>query len=542
MKFQHPPSCGTSRGTTGIKRMIHATFGRLFGAAILALALATQADANLLTNASFEADASATFNDSDTELPGVAKNAGAFGGYFPVSSWSTTSRIWFLEKGTETFPDGSYALQIDGNGDAGGMDVLAQGGLSLSAGKNYRLSFSIWGGNPSSSVTEKLDVRLTRDYSSLTDPTSGTGVLVLDNKTSVANNGAFETVTVQFTPTVTSANYALQFFADNAIYQDDHICIDNFVLSEVTNLIANGSFEDDIVAATDDSFSELPGNAKNAGTIGGDYAVSAWSRTSRIWLMQKDTETFPDGSHAYKIDGNGAVDGSGSVGNKDVFAQGGLPLFAGKAYRLSFAIWGGDQYAETTKKLDVRLTRGYSNLLDPGSGTGTVILDDKTTDADDGLFETVTVDFTPTVTDTYALQFFADTVVFYSDGHICIDNITLSAVNDTYADWAIANGVAGDPDVDSDNDGVDNGVEYFMGITSGDPVFTANPALDSTNMMTWPMSATFNGSYEVETSTDLGTWTPVTPRPTPVGGDLTFTLPSDVPGGKNFVRLIVIPD
>ena len=61
-------------------------------------------------------------------------------------------------------------------------------------------------------------------------------------------------------------------------------------------------------------------------------------------------------------------------------------------------------------------------------------------------------------------------------------------------------------------------------------------------MMTWPMSATFNGSYEVQTSTDLGTWTPVTPRPTPVGGDLTFTLPSDVPGGKNFVRLIVIPD
>lgn len=542
MKSQQSPSSGPSCSADSNRLLSRALAGRLLGAAALALALATHAHANLLTNGSFEADASATFNDSDTELPGVAKNAGAFGGYFPVSSWSTTSRIWFLEKGTETFPDGSYALQIDGNGDAGGTDVLAQGGLSLTAGKTYRLSFAIWGGNPSSIVTEKLDVRLTRDYSSLTDPTSGTGVLILDNKTSVANNGAFETVTVQFTPAVTSANYALQFFADNAIYQDDHICIDNLVLSEATNLIANGSFEDDVVAATDDSFSELPGDAKNAGTNGGDYAVSAWSRTSRIWLMQKNTETFPDGSYAYKIDGNGAVDGSGSVGNKDVLVQGGLPLFAGKTYRLSFAIWGGDQYAQTTKKLDVRLTRGYSNLLDPASGTGIVILDDKTTDADDGLFETVTVDFTPTVTDTYALQFFADTVVFYSDGHICIDKIALSAVAGTYADWASANGVAGAADLDSDNDGVDNGVEYFMGITSGDPVFTANPALDSTKTITWPMSATFAGSYEVETSTDLGTWTPVTPRPTPAGGDLTYTLPSGAPGGKNFVRLLVTPN
>ena len=102
-------------------RMSHATAGRLLGTAAIVLALATPAHSNLLTNASFEDDGSATFNDSDTELTGTAKNAGAFGGYFPVSSWSTTTRIWFLEKGTETFPDGSYALQIDGNGDAGGQ-------------------------------------------------------------------------------------------------------------------------------------------------------------------------------------------------------------------------------------------------------------------------------------------------------------------------------------------------------------------------------------------------------------------------------------
>jgi hypothetical protein len=132
------------------------------------------------------------------------------------------------------------------------------------------------------------------------------------------------------------------------------------------------------------------------------------------------------------------------------------------------------------------------------------------------------------------------------DANPIIQGFTLQAISGPptvpYADWASANGVAGDPDVDSDNDGVDNGVEYFMGITSADPVFTANPAMDSSNMIAWPMSATFNGTYEVETSTDLGTWTPVTPRPTPASGVITYTLPPGVPGGKNFVRLVVTPN
>lgn len=537
MKIQSSPECGQSCSVTSEKRIKPSTVGRLQSVALLALALATQVHANLLTNGSFEQDSVSTFDDSYSELPGTAKSAGSIGGYYTPSGWSRSSRIWLMEKGDETFPDGGYACKIDGNGNVGGKDVLAQGGLELQAGKTYRLTFAIWGGGLFSSTTEKLDVRLTRGYSDITDSASGTGVLILDDKTSVANDVMYETVTVQFTPAVTDSNYALQFFADSIVYQDDHICIDNLALSEVTNLIANGSFEQDGVSTFDDSYSELPGTAKSAGSIGGYYTPSGWSRSSRIWLMEKGDETFPDGSYACKIDGNG------SAGGIDVLAQAGLPLVAGKTYRLTFAIWGGGQFSSVTEKLDVRLTRDYSSLTDPTSGTGVLVLDDKTTVASDGSFETVSVDITPGVTSSnYGLQFFADNPVDYRDDHICIDKIALSAMSVTYADWAIANGVAGGPDVDSDNDGVDNGVEYFMGITSSDPVFTANPALDSSNMITWPMSSTFNGSYEVETSTDLGIWTPVTPRPAPVEGDLTYTLPSGVPGGKNFIRLIVIPD
>ena len=83
--------------------------------------------------------------------------------------------------------------------------------------------------------------------------------------------------------------------------------------------------------------------------------------------------------------------------------------------------------------------------------------------------------------------------------------------------------------------GVPNGVAYFMGLTG--PL--TNPGLNASNMVTWRMSATFQGTYEVQTSPDLGTWTNVTPRPTATGGYLTYTLPSGL--GKQFVRLLVIP-
>ena len=106
----------------------------------------------------------------------------------------------------------------------------------------------------------------------------------------------------------------------------------------------------------------------------------------------------------------------------------------------------------------------------------------------------------------------------------------------TYADWASANGVTGTPGEDSNHDGVQNGIAYFMGATG----LATNPVPDASNTITWPMSATFSGTYQVETSPDLATWTPVTPQPAPVGANLAYTLPSGA--DKRFVRLVVTPN
>ena len=109
----------------------------------------------------------------------------------------------------------------------------------------------------------------------------------------------------------------------------------------------------------------------------------------------------------------------------------------------------------------------------------------------------------------------------------------------SYAGWAATNVVTGGMSGDSNHDGVQNGVAYFMGVTGP----ATNPGLDASNTVTWPMSATFSGTYEVQTSPDLGTWTPASPQPTRnEAGNLVFTLPPGTPEGRSFVRLRVTPN
>jgi autotransporter-associated beta strand protein len=108
-----------------------------------------------------------------------------------------------------------------------------------------------------------------------------------------------------------------------------------------------------------------------------------------------------------------------------------------------------------------------------------------------------------------------------------------------FGSWAADNAPGQTPEQDYDNDGVENGIEYFMGETGSS--FTTMPGLDGTNTVTWTKDPAYAGTYEVQTSTDLVTWTPADPQPTPSGGTLSYTLPPGAPGGKSFVRLLVTP-
>ncbi len=105
-----------------------------------------------------------------------------------------------------------------------------------------------------------------------------------------------------------------------------------------------------------------------------------------------------------------------------------------------------------------------------------------------------------------------------------------------FSGWARNNGATGQtPDQDHDNDGVPNGIEYFMGQT-GSP-FTVMPGLDGTNTVTWAKDPAYNGTWQVQTSPDLSTWTNVSG--TDNGTSVSYLLPVGL--GKQFVRLLVTP-
>ncbi|MGJ8639542.1 MAG: sulfatase-like hydrolase/transferase [Opitutaceae bacterium] len=113
-----------------------------------------------------------------------------------------------------------------------------------------------------------------------------------------------------------------------------------------------------------------------------------------------------------------------------------------------------------------------------------------------------------------------------------------------FSSWASTNAPGQTFDQDHDGDGVENGVEHFMG-ESGNGI-TLMPTPDAGGTVTWPMGAAYSGTYGtdyvVEVSTpDLNSWTPalvgdvvITP-----GVSVSFTLPIGSITDPFFTRLVV---
>jgi hypothetical protein len=112
----------------------------------------------------------------------------------------------------------------------------------------------------------------------------------------------------------------------------------------------------------------------------------------------------------------------------------------------------------------------------------------------------------------------------------------------TYASWATTNAGGQTADLDWDNDGVSNGVEFFMNAAPG---FTANPGLDGSNKVTWINggkipSTGYGTQFVVQISSDLVTWEDVGEgNLEDNGGSLSYIVTGE---GKQFVRLKVTPN
>lgn len=115
-------------------------------------------------------------------------------------------------------------------------------------------------------------------------------------------------------------------------------------------------------------------------------------------------------------------------------------------------------------------------------------------------------------------------------------------VTSGFSNWASSNGATGQSASDDhDKDGVPNGIEFFVGATGSG--FTALPPVVTTagvRTVTWPKSASYTGTYEVQVSSDLTTWTAAPGGSvTDNGTTVVFTFPAGPT--VRFVRLTVKP-
>ena len=130
---------------------------------------------------------------------------------------------------------------------------------------------------------------------------------------------------------------------------------------------------------------------------------------------------------------------------------------------------------------------------------------------------------------------------------LVVDLVSLVAsASPSYAAWANENAGSQAANLDWDNDGAPNGLEYFMGAAPG---FTGNPGLDSSNKeVTWInggniSSSEYGTKFVVQSSIDLVTWADVPANdPNLVNTSNSVTYTFSVSGaGKQFVRLKLIP-
>ena len=156
---------------------------------------------------------------------------------------------------------------------------------------------------------------------------------------------------------------------------------------------------------------------------------------------------------------------------------------------------------------------------------------------------------TTSVTFTAAQSGFVSVEVFsYNNGwtpngyvYSAVDNFKLEAVLPTDGAWATTHAGGQAANLDWDNDGVPNGIEYFMNAAPG---FTSNPTMNATKTVTWPNggnipSSEYGTGFVVQTSANLVNWTNV-PGTDPNLVNTSDSVSYAVTGtDKQFVRLKV---
>ncbi|MES2439964.1 MAG: autotransporter-associated beta strand repeat-containing protein [Verrucomicrobiota bacterium] len=270
-----------------------------------------------------------------------------------------------------------------------------------------------------------------------------------------------------------------------------------------------------------------------------DTTVGSLSGTIAIPSSLTNTATINTGGSGRNFTVNQTVAGTfdGVIGGAGSFTLGGLSTAA-------LTLNGVNTYTGDTTVNAGRLRVNGTSIANSGKlviNGGTV--EPTGTEVVDTLYFGTAPQAAGTYGATGSGATFIDDLHFF--GTAGVVSVTTTGIGPAgYSGWASANAPGQTKDQDHDNDGVKNGIEYFMGLSGSG--FTANPAL-SGGTVTWIKGASYSGTYGtdfvVQSSPDLVTWTNVPEGSGALGtvvigaGSLSYTPPTGQ--SKRFGRLVV---
>lgn len=276
-------------------------------------------------------------------------------------------------------------------------------------------------------------------------------------------------------------------------------------------------------------------------TLGSSYTVAGVKNITSLAKYGTGTWTL-SGANTYTGATNVAAGTLALAATGSINTSSGVTIGAGATLdttaQASFTLPGAKVYIFAVDSASTG-TAGQIKAADLNIATANTALTLVNPTLDDAVYVIAT--YTGTLTGTFATAAPAGYSWNYGTG----TNSQITLVQDVagYASWNTSNAGGQDPSLDWDNDGVSNGVEFFMNAPAG---ITANPAMGPGNTISWtnggniPSSA-YGTQYIVQTSSDLVTWADVLVENLTANTNslLTYTLTGS---GPRFVRLKVTPN
>jgi len=473
----------------------------------------------------------------------IGKATGSPGGtgvvYFDVAGTKYTMVIDTTGMAANSWQTQTFTQTITNSGNLRlGFYSTSIAGHNSFVDKVSNISVTPVGGGSTPTITDgTLSGALSTTYGTASNPATFTfaganmtaGILVTAptgcEVSQASGSGYAASVTVGAAGTIASTTVYVRLAATAAVgsspYSGNITCVSSGATTQnVATVSSTVSKAGSSVTVTGTTSFTYTGSAQGPSTasVTGSTGAVTYSYSNSGGTSYGPSATQPTNAGSYTVTATVTADSNYNTASStaSVFSIGKATPTATLAVSNSPTTYDG-----TAKSATV----GITSSAPAGGSVTNISTGGATTQTAAGTYA-VTANFVPTDTANYT------TLSAQAAGNFVIDG--------SYTSWASANNVIGEANADSNQDGVPNGIAYFMNATGR----TALPGVIGSTV-TWTNggnipSSSYGSQFVVQTSSDLVTWTPVAgsdAKLSNTAGSVSYTLP---PGAeKLFTRLVV---